>query len=39
MNGGSNDVNKVNKNVVPSQITKFIQVNSNAQYDHIGHYT
>ena len=29
LNGGSNDVNKLNKDVVPSQITKFIQVNSN----------
>jgi len=29
LNGGSNEVNKVNKNVVLSQITKFIQVNSN----------
>jgi hypothetical protein len=29
LNSGSKDVNKLNKNVVPSQITKFIQVSSN----------
>lgn len=29
LNSGSNDVNNINKNVVPSQITKFIEVNSN----------
>jgi hypothetical protein len=29
LNSGSNDMNTVNKNVVPSHISKFIQVNSN----------